>query len=82
MDVQIVRYSSGSFEIVCGDMVRLADNINMNGIFEHGPIIPMSAFWFLSGCRHNHARRADHWLDKIAWGFVAGRENEFLTDKR
>jgi hypothetical protein len=55
MDIQFVRYSSSSFEIVCSDVVSLADNVNMDGIFEHGPIIPISAIWFLSGCRQNRS---------------------------
>jgi hypothetical protein len=36
MDIQIVRYSSGLLEIAGGDAVRVADNIDRDGIYEHG----------------------------------------------
>jgi hypothetical protein len=35
VDIQFGRNSSGLFEIVGGDMVRVADNINRDRIYEH-----------------------------------------------
>jgi hypothetical protein len=44
MDIQFVRYSSALFEIVGGDVIRVADDINWYGIDKHAPIIRRSEF--------------------------------------
>jgi hypothetical protein len=36
MEIQILRYSPGLFEIICSNPVCGADNIHWYGIYEHG----------------------------------------------